>query len=159
MLLRRRLGGFFGKKSEISLARTPVDFPAHSSIVGRMIGILRMFVFIVLALTAHAREYKLYAALNEDLPVELSDGAKWMMDKGDVFPVLMYKDSQAKIVLQLAGANFTTDTKRVRILEQREVPAGLVIYRKNVESYVKSISEKWKAAYEPKKPEPPAPKK
>ena len=124
-----------------------------------MKGFLRMLLFAALALTAHAREYKLYAALTEDLPVELSDGAKWMMDKGDVFPVLMYKDSQTKIVLQLAGANFITETKNVRILEQREVPAGLVIYRKNVESYVKSISEKWKAAYEPKKPAPEAPKK
>ena len=136
--------------------RTPVDFPADLLHCARMNGILRMFLPAVLALTAHAREYKVYAALNEDLPVELSDGAKWMMDKGDVFPVLMYKESQTKIVLQLAGANFITDTKRVRILEQREVPAGLVIYRKNVESYVKSISEKWKAAYEPKKPETPA---
>ena len=124
-----------------------------------MKGVLRIFLPIALALTAHAREYKLYAALNEDIPVELSDGAKWMMDKGDVFPVLMYKESQTKIVLQLAGANFTTDTKRVRILEPREVPAGLVVYRKNVESYVKSISEKWKAAYEPKKPAAEAPKK
>ena len=124
-----------------------------------MKGLLRIFLAVALAITAHAREYKLYAVLNEDIPVELSDGAKWMMDKDDVFPVLMYKDSQTKIVLQIAGANFITDTKRVRILEPREVPAGLVIYRKNVEAYVKSISDKWKAAYEPKKPAAEAPKK
>lgn len=125
-----------------------------------MKGILRLFLLVALAVTAHAREYKVYAVLNEDLPVELSDGAKWMMDKGDVFPVLMYKDLQTKVILQLAGANFIIDTKRVRILEPREIPAGLVIYRKNVESYLKSISEKWKAAAEPKKPtDPEVPKK
>ena len=124
-----------------------------------MKGLLRIFLAVAFATTAHAREYKLYAVLNEDIPVELSDGAKWMMDKDDVFPVLMYKDSQTKIVLQLAGANFITDTKRVRILEPREVPAGLVVYRKNVEAYVKSISDKWKSAYEPKKPAAEAPKK
>ena len=124
-----------------------------------MKGFLRLLLLAALALTADAREYKVYAALIEDMPVELSDGAKWMMDKGDVFPVLMYKDSQTKVVLQLAGANFITDTKHVRILEPRDVPAGLVVYRRNVESYLKSISEKWKAAYEPKKPDPAVPKK
>ena len=114
--------------------------------------LLCTFLLAVPALNADAREYKLYAALTDDIPVELSDGAKWMMDKGDVFPILMYKDSQTKVVLQLAGANFITDTKRVRILEQREVPAGILIYRKNVESYLKTKADKWRAAVEPKKP-------
>ena len=123
-----------------------------------MKGLLYIFLPAALALTAGAREYKLYAALTEDIPVELSDGAKWMMDKGDVFPVLMFKDSQTKVVLQLAGANFLTDAKRVRILEQREVPAGILIYRKNVESYLKTKAEKWRAAVEPKKPTADAPK-
>ena len=124
-----------------------------------MKGLLVIVLTFALATGLNAREYKLYAALVEDIPVELSDGAKWMMDKGDVFPVLMFKESQTKVVLQLAGANFITDTKQVRILEAREVPAGLKIYRKNVETYVKSISEKWKAAYEPKKPAAETPKK
>jgi hypothetical protein len=140
-------------------ARTPVDFPADLLHCGGMKGILCILLLTVIAITADAREYKLYAALTEDMPVELSDGAKWMMDKGDVFPILMFKDSQTKVALQLAGANFLTETKRIRILEQHEVPAGLVIYRKNVETYLKSISEKWKAAYEPKKPAADPPKK
>jgi hypothetical protein len=110
------------------------------------------------AVPASAREFKLYAALLQDMPVELSDGARWMMDKGDVFPVLMYKESQTKIILQLAGANFMTETKRVRILEESEVATGLVNYRKNVETYLKTKSEKWRAAYEPKKPAPETPK-
>ncbi len=124
-----------------------------------MKGLLALVFTVAFAAGLNAREYKLYAALIQDMPVELSDGAKWMMDKGDVFPVLMFKESQTKVVLQLAGANFITDTKQVRILEAREVPAGLKIYRKNVETYVKSISEKWKAAYEPKKPAAETPKK
>jgi len=124
-----------------------------------MKGFLHLVALLVLcAVPASAREYKLYAMLLEDMPVELSDGARWMMDKGDVFPVLMYKESQTKLVLQLAGANFITEAKRVRILEEREVPAGLVVYRKNVETYLKSKSEKWRAAYEPKKPAPETPK-
>jgi hypothetical protein len=103
------------------------------------------------AVPANAREFKLYAVLLQDLPVELSDGARWMMDKGDVFPVLMYKESHTKIVLQLAGANFITETNRIRLLEESEVASGLINYRKNVETYLKTKSEKWRAASEPKK--------
>lgn len=117
-----------------------------------MKGFLRILLLIALAIPAGAREYKLYATLLDDTPVELSDGAKWLMDKGDVFPVLMFKDSQTTIVLQVAGANFTLETKRVRILEPKEVPAGIVIYRKTVETYLKTKAEKWRATYEPKKP-------
>ena len=123
-----------------------------------MKGLICIFILLAFALMAGAREYKLYAALTEDIPVELSDGAMWMMDKGDVFPILMFKDSQTKVVLQLAGASFLTDAKRVRILEQREVPAGILIYRKNVESYLKTKADKWRAAVEPKKPAPDVPK-
>ncbi len=123
-----------------------------------MKGLLRIFLLAVLALPATAREYKLYATLIEDMPVELSDGAKWMMDKGDVFPVLMFKESQTKVVLQLAGANFLTDTRRVRILENSEVPAGLLVYRKNVEVYLKTKADKWRVASEPKKSDAPASK-
>ena len=167
MRLLERVGDFRGKESEFSAAGrrpiftqmcVPVAFVAHIRQCGAMKGLLRIFLFALLALPASAREYKLYAALLDDMPVELSDGAKWMMDKGDVFPVLMFKESQTKVVLQLAGANFLTDTSRVRILENREVPAGLLVYRKNVEVYLKTKVEKWRAASEPKKPDAPAPK-
>jgi hypothetical protein len=56
----------------------------------------------------------------------------------------MYKEQQTKIVLQLAGTNFLTDTARVRILSSKEVPAGLERYRKNVETYLKTQSDSWK---------------
>jgi hypothetical protein len=120
---------------------------------------LRIFLLLaVCILPARAREFKLYAILLQDLPVELSDGAKWMMDKGDVFPVLMYKDSQKKIVLQLAGATFMIETKNVRILEESEVPDGLIVYRKNVDTYLKSKAEKWRESSDPKKSAAEAPK-
>ena len=105
---------------------------------------LPTLLILLLAATAAARayEFKLYATFTEDTRVELSDGAVWMMDKGDVFPVEAYKNMQKNIVLRLAGATFMTDTPRVRILKPEEVPAGVETYRKNVRAYLDSTSEK-----------------
>ena len=136
-----------------------VAFTAHIRQSGAMKGLLRILLLIAFATPAGAREYKLYATLLDDTPVDLSDGAKWMMDKGDVFPVLMFKDSQTSIVLQVAGASFAMETRRVRILDPKEVPAGIGIYRKTVETYLKTKAEKWRATYEPKKPVADAKKK
>jgi hypothetical protein len=86
------------------------------------------------------KEFKLYAQFTADTRVELSDGAMWMMDKGDTFPVVAYKNFQKNIVLQLAGATFMTETVRVRILKEEEVDAGLEAYRKNVRAYLESRS-------------------
>ena len=123
-----------------------------------MKGFLRLLLLLAFAIPASAREYKLYAILLADTPVEMSDGGKWLMDKGDVFPVLMFKDSQTSVVLQVAGTSFMTEMKRVRILEPKEIPAGLVAYRKTVETYLDWKTKKWRAAFEPKKPEAEAPK-
>lgn len=106
--------------------------------------VLALLLTIALSLPGAAKEFKLYAMLLENTPVELTDGAQWMMDKGDVFPVVMYKEMQTKIVLQLAGTSFRLDTNRVRILQPKEVAAGLVSYRKNVNSYVESKSKQMK---------------
>lgn len=112
--------------------------------------------------TTRAAEFKLYATFIEETRVELSDGAVWMMDKGDVFPVVQYKNMQKNIVLQLAGATFMTDTARVRIIKPEEVPAGIEKYRDNVRGYLDSTSKKIEkklkemspsAAAEEKKPE------
>src|SRR5262245_34884103 len=86
------------------------------------------------------KEFKLYAQFTLDTRVELSDGAMWMMDKGDTFPVVAYKNQQKNIVLQLAGATFMIDTARIRILKDEEVEAGLEAYRKNVRAYLESRS-------------------
>ena len=89
------------------------------------------------------KRYILYATLNEDTPVELSDGANWMMDKGDSFPLLMFKDQQTTVVLQLAGTTFRVVAKGVRIAEAKDVTPEMVAnYRQNVRTYIDSKSEK-----------------
>jgi len=89
-----------------------------------------------------AADFKLYAVFTEDTRVELSDGAVWMMDKGDVFPIKAYKNMQKNVILQLAGATFVTDTARIRVLKPDEVTAGVEVYRKNVRSYLDATSKK-----------------
>jgi predicted DNA-binding protein (UPF0251 family) len=99
-------------------------------------------LLFALAPAAFAREFKLYAILLEDTKVELSDGAVWMMDKGDVFPVEAYKNQQKNIILRLAGATFATDTSSTRILKAEEIAAGLEVYRKTVRAYLDSTAKK-----------------
>lgn len=107
---------------------------------------MKLVVALMLAFTlgadGFAKEFKLYALLLDDTKVELSDGAIWMMDKGDVFPVEAYKNQREKIVLRLAGATFLTETARTRLLEEKEVAEGLEVYRKNVRAYLESTSKK-----------------
>jgi hypothetical protein len=55
---------------------------------------------------------------------------------------------QTKIVLQLAGTQFWTDTKRVRILRDDEVANGLATYRKTVQAYLDSKAKRLKADLE-----------
>lgn len=105
------------------------------------------------------KEFKLYAQFISDTRVELSDGAMWLMDKGDTFPVVAYKNQQKNIVLQLAGATFMTDTARVRILKDEEVEPALENYRKNVRAYLEArsgqLQEELKATPVKPKEEPP----
>ena len=113
------------------------------------------FAFLLIALFATStsgaeakrkHRYILYATFLEGTPVTLADGAEWLMDKGDSFPVLMFKEQQTQVVLQLAGTNFRTATDRVRILEEKEVtPEILASYRRNVEAYLEGRSKRWKA--------------
>jgi hypothetical protein len=89
----------------------------------------------------------LFAMLTQDTPVQLEDGAKWMMDKGDAFPVIMFKEQQTKLVLQLAGTRFLVPAANVRVLEEEEVTEEvLAAYRRNVASYIDGKSKKWQAA-------------
>jgi hypothetical protein len=93
-------------------------------------------------LPAQAGDFKIYAMLTEDTRVELSDGAVWQMDKGDVFPVEAYKNQQKNVVLRLAGATFITEAARTRVLKPEEVQDGIESYRKNVRAYLDSTSKK-----------------
>lgn len=109
-----------------------------------------LLIFIVLALgcsvqAGEKKHYILYAMLMADTPVQLSDGARWMMDKGDTFPVVMFKEQQTKLVLQLAGTTFITGAENVKVVEEKDVtPQQLATYRTNVQHYLDSQAQKWK---------------
>ena len=64
-----------------------------------MLGFLGAFLEVFAA-----ERVLLYARLTDNLIVELTDGSKWSMDKGDCFPVVAYKEAHTKLILQLAGA-------------------------------------------------------
>ena len=97
------------------------------------------------AQAADKKPFVLYGTLLETLPVDLADGAQWMMDKGDTFPVVMFKEQQTKIVLQLAGTSFVIEAKHVRVFEDKELTAAaLASYRRNVQTYIDTRSEQWK---------------
>ena len=83
--------------------------------------------------------------LLDTLPVDLADGAQWMMDKGDTFPVIMYKEQQTKVMLQLAGTSFIIDAKHVKVIEEKDLKAGeIASYRRNVQTYIDTRSDQWK---------------
>lgn len=104
--------------------------------------LIPLLTIISTAGSAAPGDFKLYAAFLEDTRVELSDGAVWMMDKGDVFPIQAYKNMQKNVILQLAGTTFMTDTDRIRVLKPEEVAAGVEVYRNNVRAYLESTSKK-----------------
>ncbi len=90
------------------------------------------------------KAFVLYAQFIEDTKVDLSDGSVWAMDKGDCFPVYMFKERQTKVVLQLGAATFMTETKRMRIMKDAEMEVALQSYRKNLENFLKSKTDRWK---------------
>jgi hypothetical protein len=121
-----------------------------------MKSLLLLFIVSGLAFSpARAGEkkpYVLYAVLLESTPVDLADGAKWVMDKGDTFPVVMFKEQQTKAILQLAGTTFRVDTSRLKLVEEKDItPAQLGSYRHNVETYISNRSRQWKEQAAPKK--------
>ncbi len=126
--------------------------------------VLFVFFFIAaqLAITGLCVEKKrfiLYATFLSDTPVELSDGSRWMMDRGDSFPILMFKEQQTVAVLQFAGTQFFTESSRVKITPGEEVTPEMVAnYRRNVEGYVEGKSVKILQELKPEKQEPKAKK-
>lgn len=93
---------------------------------------------------AKGKLIEFFAVLIADTPVELDDGGKWMMDKGDAFPVLMHKEQGTKLVLQLAGTRFMIPANRVRVFEDKNItPEMRAAYRRNVETYLESQAKKW----------------
>jgi hypothetical protein len=125
-----------------------------STLVSWLIPFFTIVVGLCSAVRAAEKQpFVLYAALNENTPVEMADGSKWQMDKGDTFPVVMFKEQQTKVVLQLAGTNFILPANRVKIIEAKDVTATqLDTYRNNVKSYIQNRSEDWKAKAKAKAP-------
>jgi hypothetical protein len=111
--------------------------------------LLLLFATLLLPCALRAGEKKhfvLYATLNAETRVEMADGSHWIMDKGDTFPVLMFKEQQTKVVLQLAGTNFTIESARVKVLEDKDVTTEqMATYRTNVQHYIDGRAEKWKS--------------
>lgn len=103
--------------------------------------------------SAEAGKVLIFAVLIDDTPVELEDGAKWLMDKGDAFPVLMFKEQRTKAVLQLVGTSFLIDTKHIRVVEEKDVNEEILTsYRRNVSNYLDGRVKKWRAVASGEKP-------
>ena len=90
----------------------------------------------------------LYVTLLENAATELSDGAKWQMNKGDCFPVVSYKESHTKVILQIASATFMIPAEKTRVLSEKDLPAALANYRANVNTYINAAAARWRAAAE-----------
>jgi hypothetical protein len=90
------------------------------------------------------RPFVLYAQFTVDTQVTLDDGSSWQMDKGDCFPVDMFKEHQTKIVLKLGGSTFIADAGRMRIMKESEEDIALKSYRSTLENYVKAKGDQWK---------------
>lgn len=132
-----------------SLRRSSVAFPRESRNTS---GSVKRFVFLLLALffvyslpAAEKKRFVIYGMLTEDTPVQLAEGTRWMMDKGDTFPIVMFKDQQTKVVMQLAGTTFMIGTLNVKVIEEKDLtPEQIATYRNNVQHYLDGQAEKWK---------------
>lgn len=110
-----------------------------------LLSLALLFLSVTLASAQEKKRFTLYATLVENVPVQLSDGSKWHMDKGDTFPVIMYKEQQTKIILQMASANFMISTAQVKVFEEKDLTeAQWATYRNNVTNYLESQARKWK---------------
>jgi hypothetical protein len=96
---------------------------------------------------AEKKHFVLYAMFLANTRVQLAEGSEWIMDKGDTFPLMMYKEHGTKVVLQLSGTSFITSTANVQVVEEKDItPEQLATYKANVEHYLDGQAEKWKAA-------------
>ena len=95
--------------------------------------VLVLLIALAAVLPANAGERVImYAMLTEGLMVELTDGSKWKMDKGDCFPVVAYKESHTQLILQLAGTQFRVPADKTRIVTAKETEEAVKRYRANV---------------------------
>ena len=86
----------------------------------------------------------LYARLLDSVGAALADGAKWQMEKGDCFPVVAYRESHTKLVLQLASSGFIVPANKAEIVADNDLPAAMANYRASVSKYLDSYSARWR---------------
>lgn len=126
-----------------------------------MKGLLSLFTLIAIALasvpvTAQAQEKKRYVRYAEfivDTEVQLSDGSVWRMDKGDCFPIHMFKDQQTRVILQLDTATFSAPMYTVQMVPERDQKRALAAYQTMVENYQQSKARALKAQQSQSKPQ------
>jgi hypothetical protein len=95
---------------------------------------------------AEKQRYLLYAQVMGNVEVQLANGVAWSVKKGDVFPVMMFKEQQTIAVLQLAGTSFRLATDWLKMIEAKDLTAGQVgAYRSTVQSYLDKVAEEAKA--------------
>jgi len=130
---------------------SPVDFPREWPRILTAVNRLLIFLLLLVSTSAFAsaqekKRFVLYGILLENIPVQLADGSKWEMDKGDTFPVVMYKEQRTKMILQLAGTSFLIAADKVKVIEEKELTEALLAtYRNNVANYLESRAKKMRA--------------
>ena len=107
-----------------------------------------LLLVLCAAQTDAAERVTLYARLTEELAVELTDGSKWAMEKGDCFPVVAYKESHTKLILRLASTNFVVASQHAAIVSDKDTPAAIERYRGTLQVYIEGFSARWKARAE-----------
>ena len=111
-----------------------------------LIAILSLVLCTAQAISAE--RVVLYARLLQDLTVELTDGSKWAMEKGDCFPVVAYKEAHTKLILRLASTNFVVAGEQAVIVNEKDTPAAVDRYRGTLQTYIEGFSARWKARAE-----------
>jgi hypothetical protein len=118
----------------------------------RMMRALITFFIWSASLFANAGErVTIMAELTETTPVQLSDGAKWNMDKGDCFPIIAYKESHTVVILQLAKASFIVPANKIREVAEKDLARAQTNYRANVNTYLNGYAARWRSAAEAEK--------
>jgi hypothetical protein len=135
--------------------RLRIDAYALRGHNGPMKTLIALLLLIAACLPVKAGERVImYAMLTEGQLVDLTDGTQWQMDKGDCFPIVAYKESHTKLILQLAGAQFMVPAAKTKVVPDKELAAAVVKYRANVNTYINGYAERWRAQAEAtKKPQ------
>jgi hypothetical protein len=108
---------------------------------------MKVILALLLLCALHARAGEpviLFARLLEALPIQLIDGSKWQMEKGDCFPVIAYKEAHTKLFLQLAGTAFVVPATKAEIVEEKNFQTARASYRVTLANYLDAYASDWR---------------